>query len=69
MCGLTGVYHFGGAPVDRTVLRAMRELQDHRGPDDHGMRLFSLRDRQSVEAHAGAPHRTARSRAAWRSAG
>jgi len=55
MCGLTGIYHFGGAPVERDVLRAMRELQAHRGPDDHGMRLFSLRDQRSVESRDGAP--------------
>jgi asparagine synthase (glutamine-hydrolysing) len=55
MCGLVGVYHFGGAPVDRDVLRAMREIQRHRGPDDHGARLFSLRDCSSAECPDGGP--------------
>ena len=37
MCGIAGVWQFGGggAPHDRTV--AMASALAHRGPDDHGV--------------------------------
>lgn len=43
MCGLVGAYSFSGTPLDPLVLSKMMALQRHRGPDDHGARLFSLR--------------------------
>jgi len=42
MCGIVGVYNRNGAPVDPRVLRQMTDIQRHRGPDDQGIRLFSL---------------------------
>src|SRR5688500_11901957 len=49
MCGFVGAYAFDGQPADRGALLRMRELQRHRGPDDEGMRLFSLRSGVSVD--------------------
>lgn len=51
MCGLVGAYSFDGRPVDRDSLLRMRHLQRHRGPDDEGMRLFSLLAGASVDEH------------------
>ncbi len=50
MCGIVGIYQRDGAPIDLGTLRAMMELQRHRGPDDDGARLFSLRHGSSVDA-------------------
>jgi asparagine synthase (glutamine-hydrolysing) len=49
MCGLVGFFNFDGAPVDARVLSRMVQYQNHRGPDDQGMRLFSLRRGTSSE--------------------
>lgn len=43
MCGIVGIYNLSGATVDPHVLCQMTDIQSHRGPDDQGMRLFSLR--------------------------
>ncbi|MEW6263509.1 MAG: asparagine synthase (glutamine-hydrolyzing) [Thermodesulfobacteriota bacterium] len=40
MCGLTGIYHLDGAPVDFEVLEAMNHSLIHRGPDDQGLAVF-----------------------------
>ena len=48
MCGLVGAYSFAGVPLDPVVLRKMMALQRHRGPDDDGARLFSLRTQDST---------------------
>lgn len=37
MCGIAGIRHFGGRPVDRTSLAAMGEVLRHRGPDASGL--------------------------------
>ena len=42
MCGIVGVYNRNGSPVDARTLRRMIDVQRHRGPDDQGIRLFSL---------------------------
>ena len=42
MCGIVGIYNRNGSPVNPWVLRRMLDIQRHRGPDDQGMRLFSL---------------------------
>lgn len=42
MCGLAGYVNFDGADADVGVLKRMLDVQRHRGPDDQGMRLFSL---------------------------
>jgi asparagine synthase (glutamine-hydrolysing) len=46
MCGIAGFYNLDGSAADPTVLRAMLEIQRHRGPDGRGLRLFSLRGGQ-----------------------
>jgi asparagine synthase (glutamine-hydrolysing) len=45
MCGLAGVLHFDGSPVEEDVLHRMGAALRHRGPDAEGIR----------EDHAGAP--------------
>ena len=39
MCGIFGVLHFDGSPVERAALRAMAQRSVHRGPDDEGFHL------------------------------
>jgi len=53
MCGIVGYYNLDGAAADRFVLQGMLDIQRHRGPDDQGMRLFSLRSGQSCPAEIG----------------
>ncbi|MBY0493483.1 MAG: asparagine synthase (glutamine-hydrolyzing) [Cyanobacteria bacterium] len=36
MCGIAGIVHLTGAPVDRSVLQSMTDAIAHRGPDDTG---------------------------------
>ena len=56
MCGIAGIYITRGAPVDVAVLRRMTAAQRHRGPDDQGARLFSLRHRKDADCVlAGSP--------------
>jgi asparagine synthase (glutamine-hydrolysing) len=49
MCGIAGVLNLDGAPVDPAVVGRMLEVQRHRGPDDRGVRLFSLASGESLE--------------------
>src|SRR6267378_2285279 len=49
MCGITGFLNLNGAPADPRVLLRMMDAQRHRGPDDQGMRMFSLRCARSAE--------------------
>ena len=37
MCGITAVMRFDGAPVNPDLLRRMRDVMVHRGPDDDGV--------------------------------
>ncbi len=37
MCGIAGVLHRGGAPVDAAALERMAACLRHRGPDDNGV--------------------------------
>jgi len=39
MCGICGKLDFTGAPVDEMLLRRMKDLLAHRGPDDSGVYL------------------------------
>jgi len=39
MCGIHGLIHFDGKPVDPALLSAMGELTRHRGPDDEGLHI------------------------------
>ena len=36
MCGICGIIHRNGRPVDEAVLTRMRDAMTHRGPDDAG---------------------------------
>ncbi|MCK9240972.1 MAG: asparagine synthetase B, partial [Desulfocurvus sp.] len=40
MCGIAGIVHADGRPVDREALEAMTDAMRHRGPDDRGVRVF-----------------------------
>jgi asparagine synthase (glutamine-hydrolysing) len=37
MCGIAGLHHRAGAPIDAAQLERMRDLLRHRGPDDSGL--------------------------------
>lgn len=37
MCGIAGIWHRGGQPVDASMLDAMTDRLAHRGPDDRGI--------------------------------
>ncbi|MGA0557723.1 asparagine synthase (glutamine-hydrolyzing) [Larkinella sp. VNQ87] len=39
MCGIAGIIHFSGEPVEAPALAAMLQRQHHRGPDDQGLFL------------------------------
>ena len=59
MCGLVGIFSVDGESVDPIVLQRMTDLQRHRGPDDQGIRLFSLRHGRSREWRPGTEATTA----------
>lgn len=48
MCGIAGFYHLGGAPASPHAILRMIAAQRHRGPDDWGAVLFSLRSGQQT---------------------
>ena len=48
MCGIVGIYNFNGKSVDPQVLIQMTNVQLHRGPDDQGMTLFSLKGQKGI---------------------
>jgi asparagine synthase (glutamine-hydrolysing) len=43
MCGIAGFVNLDGGPVNLRVLKRMTDIQRHRGPDDQGLGVFSLR--------------------------
>src|SRR6185436_14458829 len=49
MCGIAGFISLSGAPADPVTLARMTDVQRHRGPDDQGFRLFSLKSGGSEE--------------------
>ncbi len=50
MCGIAGYFNKSGVPVHSTdTVLKMLALQKHRGPDDSGVRAFSLRSQNSRE--------------------
>ena len=53
MCGIAGFFSLSGEPADVAALLRMTDVQRHRGPDDQGFRLFSLRSATSVELAVG----------------
>ena len=56
MCGISGYIHLKGQPLnDTSQILEMLEVQKHRGPDDSGIRAFSLKSGQSVEMETHEP--------------
>ena len=53
MCGIAGFLNLDGAPAAIGTVSQMADLQRHRGPDDHGIRLFSLAEGTSIEPAPG----------------
>lgn len=50
MCGISGYINLDGRPVGSNAInRKMLFAQKHRGPDDSGIRAFSLRNKKSIE--------------------
>jgi asparagine synthase (glutamine-hydrolysing) len=47
MCGICGIFHVDGAPVEAEVLGRMNDSLAHRGPDDFGLVILN-NDRESV---------------------
>src|SRR5438876_9146379 len=39
MCGISGFMYFDNAPVEERIVRAMSDVQQHRGPDESGVYL------------------------------
>ncbi|NLA48978.1 MAG: asparagine synthase (glutamine-hydrolyzing) [Bacteroidales bacterium] len=56
MCGIAGYINLGGQYIRSTgnILK-MLQVQKHRGPDDSGVRLFSLENGMSCESEAVTP--------------
>lgn len=53
MCGIAGIYHPRGAPLDLRLLEAMTQVQGHRGPDGEGYVLLALDGRGKPIAVSG----------------
>ncbi len=51
MCGIVGMVHFDGQPVERHLLSRMTDALAHRGPDARGLRMIS-----GGAAHVGLGH-------------
>jgi len=49
MCGIAGFVNVDGAPADAGVVAAMTRAVRHRGPDDRGQLLLSLRGGEVVD--------------------
>jgi asparagine synthase (glutamine-hydrolysing) len=47
MCGIAGIYHLDGKPVDPGKLKAMTDIIRHRGPDDEGYLLVNTKANKS----------------------
>jgi asparagine synthase (glutamine-hydrolysing) len=56
MCGITGYYYLGQQPINNTGnIIKMLNVQRHRGPDDSGIRAFSLKQGMSLEYKTDGP--------------
>jgi len=56
MCGITGYINLNRKPVANTgTIIEMLRAQKHRGPDDSGIRAFSLREGKSLELRVDEP--------------
>lgn len=68
MCGFVALYNLDESPVEQDLVVRMTDEQRHRGPDDQGYALFSMKGRGSAapwqpvkEAHAAAGPKHSRS--------
>ncbi len=57
MCGIAGLVHFDGRPMDAGVLRQMCQSLEHRGPDDVGWTIWPSGDAAGGGATAGLGNR------------
>ena len=48
MCGFVGYINKNLDPIDPFMIKKMMQLQEHRGPDDSGLTLFSSNEKVSV---------------------
>ena len=55
MCGIAGIFDLNGRVVPPEIAWRMADAQRHRGPDDQGVRQFSLHWRASAEHLRGTP--------------
>ena len=56
MCGISGYININNEPIrDTSTILDMLRVQKHRGPDDSGIRAFSLRDGNSMEMPINEP--------------
>jgi asparagine synthase (glutamine-hydrolysing) len=55
MCGIGGYVNLDGVRAEAAVLARMMGVQRHRGPDDQGLRLFSLIEGTSTEVGGPQP--------------
>src|SRR4051812_10438838 len=53
MCGIAGLVHFDGRPVDSGLLRRMCGALTHRGPDDEGVLTWPAAGAQPRRVAAG----------------
>ena len=51
MCGIAGQINFDGTPINMKNLVAMTEALNHRGPDDSGLGVFTLKQQKYFEIH------------------
>ena len=50
MCGIAGYINTNSKPIqDTSCINSMLKVQKHRGPDDSGIRAFSLKSGKSDE--------------------
>ena len=48
MCGFVGYINKNFDPINPHTIKKMMQLQEHRGPDDNGLALFSLNNKTSI---------------------
>ena len=48
MCGFVGYINKNLDPIDPLMIKKKMQLQEHRGPDDSGITLFSSNEKISV---------------------
>ena len=57
MCGISGYININNKAIrDTCTILNMLKIQKHRGPDDSGIRAFSLSSGQSLELSVDEPH-------------